>query len=303
MEAGSWSKHVYTHEDDNKLNVAMHRLVPGFAGSSRESIFMVNAFGSLIKIDKDDKCVEINDKARANIDIRGAKAIIINDEFHLIGGYRNNHHWKWNGNKFIILHDLEKEMNWNSVGNHRIIQNGEIIYSFGGEIFHHVAYTAFSNDIYMFDIKQNVWTKMDVKLPEKKAHVGCISVLNGQYLLLLGGMSKAQKESKRPCKYDDEIWILNVKDKTFKESNVKCPSKGTPEAVSFSEWNKDKLTVSGYVRSEWKIAKLCDHLFPHQYLMKMICTYYRQEFVHLFYVHPYKEKRHYKISVFDILNH
>ena len=53
----------------------------------------------------------------------------------------------------------------------------------------------------------------------------------------------------------------------------------------------------------WKQCGISDHLFPPEYLIRIICGYYINEFVHLIGdMIGIENGQHYKINVFDIMN-
>ena len=53
------------------------------------------------------------------------------------------------------------------------------------------------------------------------------------------------------------------------------------------------------MRNKWKKSDMNNHLFPPQYLIKIICGYYWNEFIHLFRDHT---GHHHKIDVFKLFN-
>ena len=96
----------------------------------------------------------------------------------------------------------------------------------------------------------------------------------------------------------DDIWIYSVGDKTFHRSNIKCPMKGSSKAFTINDKKNDEMTVFGFVRNEWKLSDICDHLFPPRYLIKMIHTYFLNEYVHLINLYS---RSHWKCDGFKMI--
>ncbi len=127
-------------------------------------------------------------------------------------------------------------------------------------------------------------------MPEKLIAFGLTAVLNDEYVLLFGGQTNG--------KLHDDIWIYSVRDEKFKRSNLKCPRKGEFEAITVCDKVKDEVITTGFVRGQWRLCGIGDHLFPPQYLIKLMNSYYLNEFIHLF---GCWSGEHWKINVFDIV--
>ena len=216
----------------------------------------------------------------------GAKGIMINDEFHIIGGYKWNHvKYNINTQKCDIVHDLSELFDSRQSICAGFCRNKQKLLTFGG----------YSNGkhidtIYEYDILQNEWRAISAKLPKALATPACTSISNGDYVALFGGGNKNGN-------YDD-IYLYSVQDQKFKVSKTKCPSKGRYQAITVNDRQKDKLLTFAFVRSRWKLCVIDDHLFPPEYLIRIICNYYINEWIHLF---KNATGEHYKIDVFDIL--
>ena len=83
----------------------------------------------------------------------------------------------------------------------------------------------------------------------------------------------------------------------------KCPKKGFYSAVKVYEYTQndgkmDEKLIYGFVRDVWRQLNINNHLFPSQYLLKIMCGYYSSEFVHLF---NSDVGEHWRINVFDII--
>ena len=121
---------------------------------------------------------------------------------------------------------------------------------------------------------------------------GCVSILNRKFVVLLGGDTNASLDG-------DQIFVYYVQDQIFKKSKLKCPMVGEYEAISVNDREKDETVTFGFIRSRWKECGICDHLFPPQYLLKIICKYYWNEWIHLF---GKSKGEHYKIDVLKLFD-
>ena len=145
---------------------------------------------------------------------------------------------------------------------------------------------------------------LDVTMSGSFAGFGCISILNGKYVLLFGGSS--YNDQKVKIDYYDDILIYSVKTKTFIKSRVKCPEKAEFEVVKMNDSKKDEVVVTGFVRNTWNEFKISTHLFPPHYLIKIMHKYYLNQYVHLFHIDSYspvrEECKHWKMSLIDIIS-
>ena len=240
---------------------------------------------------------QIDDYAHYRI-ASAAKSIIINNELHIIGGgghgrHGRNGHLKYNQTqrRFELLHYLVDIMNIRRIIDHKIVQIKSKVYVMGG---YNVGTRRFSDGIHEYDIINNSWSTLKITLPKPMGKFGCTTAINKQYVLLFGG--------KRPDKnISNEIWIYTVHDKSFKKSRMKCPKKSPYRAFAINNRNKDELVTFGYVRNIWKIYEIDDHLFPPQYLIRIIFNFYWREYVHLF--EDQSVTVHWRIDVFDIIFH
>ena len=257
--------------------------------SAGDKIFAFNRHGSILIVNINEfKFEYINDLIRTGT---GAQGIMINNEFHVIGGYKSNQHLKWNekNKKFEALHDLRKEINWNGIGHHCMVRIKHKILVFGGYNNYQHKYT---NNVYEYDMITNKWRLMSAELPTRGiCNMGCIAVLHEQYILLLGGDDFTHQ-------FCDEIWIYSVRKQSFKKSSVKCPEKGPYQAFVVGDERNDQMAVFGYVRNEWCASKMADHLYPPEYLIRIMAKYYLNQEIHLFGY--YFGVKHWKINVFDI---
>ena len=75
----------------------------------------------------------------------------------------------------------------------------------------------------------------------------------------------------------DTIWIYNVANRAFRKSIVRCPIMGRFQAFTICDKNNDQLAVFGYIRSEWTRSEIDEHLFPLEYLIRIMGKYYFKE--------------------------
>ena len=122
---------------------------------------------------------------------RFGTAVSISNELHIIGGCGTATHIKYNPNtqNCDILHDLKEVLNLNFQLNFAAaIQN--------------------KDKLMALDIRNDHWATLSCKLPEALSYSGCTQILNGQFVLILGGSAS------------NSIYIYCVQDRTFKESQV-----------------------------------------------------------------------------------
>eukprot|EP01084_Bolivina_argentea_P031173 57705_1 len=106
------------------------------------------------------------------------------------------------------------------------------------------------------------------------SYISCTMAINNKYVLLFGGWDYHNGVN---C---DDIYIYSLKHKTLKLAKMKCPSKGKFYAITINNIIKDEKLTFGYVRNQWKICNM-NHYFPPYYLLKLIHSYYLNEFVYL----------------------
>eukprot|EP01084_Bolivina_argentea_P078837 143063_1 len=97
--------------------------------------------------------------------------------------------------------------------------------------------------------------------------------INNKYVILFGGCGGDG--------HSDDIYVYSIKYKTIKLSKIKCPAKGLFNAITVNDNMKDEKLTFGFVRNQWKICDIADHYFPPYYLLKLMHSYYLNEFVYL----------------------
>ena len=290
----SWKRHCVCSNaltDDffrDDLNTMMQDH-PAVINPNTNTLYFLNYIGmmAILKINIDIKSKWITKDKMINTNF-GSQGIIINDKYHIIGGYDNSKHLCYNveTNQFEELHDLKHVMNltdfiyysrWIKMNKHQILM-------FGGRCI-----TDSLDTVFEYNALQNKWIKINAKLPQKLSSFGCVSILYNQYVILFGGRNKG---------YDhvNDIWIYSVCDRIFTKSSVKCPEKGRYRAFAINDRKKDEIITSGYVTDTWRKYDMDDHMFLSQDVIWIIHKYYLNEWIHLF---RDREGGHWKINVFD----
>ena len=193
---------IASYNDQHKIFVNCGELT-GEPKSGSIAIFTLKANDrngfNLVKIEKIN-CLDIVGS------FYSAKGIIINNEFHIIDA-REGKHIKYDpeSEKVTVLHHLERKTKIGSAG---IVEMRDKILILGGFGWGF----PYTDEIHQYNVKSNIWTQLNYKLPRKMAHFGATMILNGQYMALFGG-----------CNDDgllDEIYLHSVHDNTFQESNM-----------------------------------------------------------------------------------
>ena len=222
---------------------------------------------------------------------QSAEGLIINNQFHVFAGEMNNKHLLLNENtkQWEVIHQFKRKF-----FNHRVIQTHNKLLLFGGLSWRSPA--SQNADYYLkqileFDINLKIWTQSSVSLPRRLSGFGCVSVLNNQYVLFLGGETTY-------CKSLDSIIIYSIDTQSFRTSMMTCPHRSTFRALSLTNRNQDKIITFGFVRQSWNSCNISDTLFPPKYLINIIINYYWNEWIHLF---DCFEGSHWTINVYNIL--
>ena len=105
----------------------------------------------------------------------GAKFVVIQNQFHVIGGFENHKHLvlNENTNKFQVLHDLGASDNIimnHPLQNHGIVQVKDNVLMFGG--YDGYLVNRCTADICKYDIIGNKWTKLASKMPVALSEFG-----------------------------------------------------------------------------------------------------------------------------------
>eukprot|EP01084_Bolivina_argentea_P163916 285078_1 len=218
----------------------------------------------------------------------GQQIICINNQLHIIGGNFNNKHFKYNPNSLTVdtLHTFDECSS--GFIDHQIVLVKNSLFMFGGYDSYH---STVLDIIHQYDIKSNQWHRLNVRMPKALFAFGCVSVINDNFILIFGGIDKDYKR----C---SSIYIYSLLTQQFTVSKIRCLKKGRVKAITIKDKDNDEKIVFGFVRTSWKLCNISDHLFPPEYLLRLIHAFYLQEFVHLIH---YFSGKHWKISVFDII--
>ena len=225
----------------------------------------------------------------------GADLMIINDELHIIGGSANEYHLRLN-QKTTTFDELCK-FKYRFI-NHGLAKTADKLLMFGGYNTDNIHLPSADNimeGISQYDIKLNKWSALSKRLPQKMHSFGCVSIFEGQYVLLVGGIIW-------PHKVSDLIWIYEVSTQKFRKSIIKCPPSASETkyyAFTLNNREDDKLIIDGFMREQMKVNNLHIPL----YLIQLIANFYWNEFVHLFNRDRVEGegKVHWEIDVFDLM--
>ena len=80
---------------------------------------------------------------------------------------------------------------------------------------------------------------------------------------------------------------------------IRIPGKDEYQACAINDIMKDELISFGYVRGKRRQRQLSDHLFPPEYLIRIIYGYYWNECIHLFGLYSFD---HHKIDVLALFD-
>lgn len=203
----------------------------------------------------------------------GGNGIVIDGKFHIIGSCDAKHHiFDEETNQFEILPSGLFDAGDGGYFNHlfRIAKN-RLLY-FDGINFKQCNVINFN------------WTQLNnVTMPQKLTGFTATSVMNGNYVVIFAGPNHYQPHHDDCRLLHSNIWIYCVEDKKFVESKIKlCPFVSDwMKAITISDNKIDGKVVWGYIRKQWQLSAIDDHLFPPHYLIELIHSFYLQEWIHL----------------------
>ena len=167
--------------------------------------------------------------------------IILQGEFHVIGGDGRYYHLKWDDNdrKFKKLHDLGKYGNIIIKDAIKISKNK--LWIIGYDKGYNFIIREYLNDTDTW--KHKIWLRQDPLLSknnELTSKLCCVSVYNDALLIIFGNQG-----------WDDGIHIVDIKQRTFRESAIKLPSICS-KMYSSSTFDKKKneMLVCGYCKQD-----------------------------------------------------
>eukprot|EP01084_Bolivina_argentea_P142970 251137_1 len=216
LQTNEWSliKSIQTIDDNNGIN--------RFGGSAAalyndQLLYLSDQNASLMTINIVDKTVnKLYTSTNPNHIGCYSNGFMINNEYHIIGGEYNNKHLKWNSqsNKWQTVHIFSEfeELTVNPVV---FLKSKQKMFMFGGYQFDIQKYF---DTIYEYNIQQNIWNKMNIKMP-KACCVGiAVPVIREQFILLFGWYNHDDFDQ-------DDIFIFSVSQQQFRKSLIKCPTK------------------------------------------------------------------------------
>ena len=169
---------------------------------------------------------------------------------------------------------------------HQVLPNSSILNYFGASL------TQVKNKLILFgkidhktpsiqqyDIINNYWEILPVKLPKEIRFMSTTTILNQQMILILG------------IDIDPYIFIYEIKTNIFKKSDIKLPKKCN-QIFAMNDKKRDNLIAEAWFRKE------CQNLYIPLCLKRTICKYYINEIIHS----TNTVGNLHKIDVFVILN-
>ena len=256
--------------------------------SSNNTIYLINLARKIATLRLNDNKNERWEIINAPSIGPGAQACMITNKYHIIGGWSNNKHITYTEGtqKFNIMHDFDR-MKGFKMSYHQLVRLKNELLLFGGLDMSDTALRT----VYEYSITNNVWNKLDTKVPSLLSLFGGTAIFRDQFIILFGGEKKGVPIN--------DIWIYCVKNQSFKKSNIKCPFKGQCQAFTYNDDRKDELTIFGYFRAKWSKCGMANHLFPPTYLIKIVNKYYLNQWIHLLFIKW--NNFHWKIDIYDIL--
>ena len=254
--------------------------------SKKQCLYMY-AKGGLMKINtKTNKSQVIPTDYRTG---HSAQCIMIDDEFHVIGGYGSNKHLKWNETeqKLETVHTFSDARYFTKFSIIYLESRSRLLFMGGS----HGPGKDYMDNIYIYDTKTKQWTYTEYKMPQKLYFFGSIACKEDKYVIIFGG--KGIERNKK-----NTIWIMDVDTMEFKESGIVCPMEGYFQAVLMGSNEKRELLTFGFVRCLWKTKEFVKVNELPLELVGVIASYYCTEYVHLL-----EEKgNHWKIQLDRILS-
>ncbi len=197
----------------------------------------------------------------------GAHGIILNGQFNIIGGSKNNNHFVWDNqiNKFIHIHRFAdyKQFIWSSFIH---LESKQSVLFFGG--------VKISKSPYLYNINQEKWSKLSCIIPKPLYHLGCTTSRNERFVILFGGIDANNRRQ-------NDIYLLDIKTMLFTLSNIICADKGKTAAINMNNIEQEELICFGFIRKIFKQHTFKNLSFPYFYLIKIIVSYYNNEWIYL----------------------
>ena len=251
-----------------------------------ELLYIYNKEALLIIINF--KTTQISIKKVTNVG-KYAASVVINGEFHLIGGFKSNKHMKWSikEQRFIeIFHFKEAGIGYYL---HKLcyIKSKNLLISMGG--YTTTTRSSRSTDhIYIYDINNNQWHLSPISMPRRMYSFGYILTPNQKYICIFGGNTTK----------DIHIFDLS-KQRMLKLDNMQCPVNGGFHSCVMSNYKMDNLVVVGFVNRLYKKSWFKNVRRLNKDLLDLLQKWYANEEVHLIH---FNKKEHYKRNLAEITN-
>ena len=124
-------------------------------------------------------------------------------------------------------------------------------------LFGGLDFKKFNNEIWICSLLPNnqyKWIKLDLKLPHKMHSFGYIITNDDKYIIIFGGVAIISNGTEL-C---DMIYIWDLNNMKFYESNLKCPIRGKFNAVIINEKENDIEETAhlmlGFSGKHWKMS-------------------------------------------------
>eukprot|EP01084_Bolivina_argentea_P310408 537148_1 len=284
FEYDTWSKIL------DKQNGFKFGRCSGVLTDNGQQLFILDRSGKLANLKLTDNSFNIINNNVKEVG-EDAKSMIIKNTLNVIGGHLNSSHLIWNEKrkKFELATEIYDCQYLYGFGLTHVEKTNSLLL-FGG--FEEASFD-YMDQILEYNTEEEKWSKLQILLPKPLYRPGCALALNNKYVIICGGQT---------CQIPfetDSIYIYDIKNKSIKESQQKCPIKGCMSAITIHDDLCDEKTVCGYVRRQWNNSNIDQHYFPPLYILNIIKTYFYNEYLYLFEING--DGNHYKINTSDIL--
>eukprot|EP01084_Bolivina_argentea_P168784 292616_1 len=155
-----------------------------------------------------------------------------------------------------------------------------------------IYYGSSSGQLYSYNSILNAWSSLRMDIPWMSKNSVCVITGDQSYILLFRNR---------------KIHVLNLKNKKWRISKSVCPKRKSFSGYAVITRNSQRaeLITFGFVRKCWIEYEIGEHMFPPQYIVKLMQSWVDEEYVHLIYNrydwnnHQY----HWKMNVAHIINH
>lgn len=264
---------------------------------TQNSIFLHNEGGKIVKFTlmKNFKCMvghvdNMHDEL-PTFYLENRAALAVNNQIHIVpGGQRNDKHITYDikTNKCNELNNLKKSLKLGELGLYGAafvkIDDTQFLlfggYSDGFKL----------ESINKYDVQNQKWDALQSKIPKCINQFNArtsVVVLRGQIILFFCIAPGIQ-----------HIYMYYVKEDKFQKSKCQYLISGGCQVIAHCDPKRDDSTVFGFVNQAFQNIKFPEHLFLPEYLIRIICKYYINQYVHVL---SNFSKQHCKINVMKIL--